>query len=201
MMRLRALALVSLIPVGTGCLSHHEYRQVYTLDAAIETRTPAGAVAERPVMQLQRVLVPDYLDTTDIVLRTGTHEIRESTTGRFAERLSLGIARALRADLASQLPQYTIALAQSGIRTNRLLLVNVDTFDVWPTGRCVLIADWTLTDADRRVSLAADRGTFTSGAAGVNPGDGAVVSAMADAVRQLAESIASTAGAVQPISP
>ena len=193
-MRLRPLALVAWISVATGCLSHHEYRHIYSLDGTVPTQ--AGAVAERPVMQLQRVLIPDYLDTPDILLRVGAHEIHESATGRFGERLSLGITHALRSDLASRLPLYTIVLAQSAEKPARQILVNVDAFDVWPTGRCVLVADWTILDADRRALLSADRGTFTTAAAGVNPGDGAIVTAMADAVGQLADQIASTAEAL-----
>jgi len=48
--------------------------------------------------------------------------------------------------------------------------------------------------------LSADRGTFTITAAGINPGDGAIVAAMAGAVRQLADRIASTARALPPKS-
>src|SRR6202044_2808023 len=192
MMRLGPLALVAWISVAAGCLSHHEYRHIYSLDGAVDVPTQAGAVAERPVMQLQRVLIPDYLDTTDILLRVGAHEIHESATGRFGERLSLGVTHALRSDLASRLPLYTIALAQSADTRARQILVNVDAFEVWPTGRCVLVADWTILDADRRASLSAGRGTFTTAAAGVNAGDAAIVAAMADAVRQLADRIASS---------
>jgi uncharacterized lipoprotein YmbA len=198
MMRLRPLALVAWISVAAGCLSHHEYRHIYSLDGAMDVPTQAGTVAERPVMQLQRVLIPDDLDTPDILLRVGAHEIHESATGRFGERLSLGITHALRSDLASRLPLYTIVLAQSAERPVRQILVNVDAFDVWPTGRCVLVADWTILDADRKALLSADRGTLTAAAAGVNPGDGAIVTAMADAVRQLADRIASSAEALPP---
>ena len=63
----------------------------------------------------------------------------------------------------------------------------------------MLVADWTVLDADRKTLLSGDRGTFTTAAvAGVNPGDGAIVTAMADAVRQLADRIASTAEALPP---
>jgi uncharacterized lipoprotein YmbA len=91
MMRLRLLALVALISTAAGCLSHREYRHIYSLDSAHDASMQVGAVAERPVMQLQRVLIPDYLDTTDILLRVGAHEIHESAAGRFGERLSLGV--------------------------------------------------------------------------------------------------------------
>jgi uncharacterized lipoprotein YmbA len=184
--------------MATGCLSYREHRHIYSLESALEAPTQAGAVAERPVMQLQRVLIPDYLDTTDILLRVGAHELQESATARFGERLSSGITDALRSDLASQLPPYTIVLAQSSHGPARQIVVNVDAFDVWPTGRSVLVADWTLLDADRRTVLSVGRGTFTTAAADVNPGDGAIVSVMADAVRQLADRIAATAEALPP---
>jgi uncharacterized protein len=198
MIRLRAIALTLLISIAAGCLSHREYRHIYSLDGALDAPTQAEPAARRPVMQLQRVLIADYLDTTDILLRVGAHEIHESATGRFGERLSLGVTHGLRTDLASRLPLYTIALAQSAERPARQILVNVNAFDVWPTGRCVLVADWTLLDADRRTVLSAEGGTFTTAAAGVHPDDGAIVSAMADAVRQLADRIAATAEALPP---
>ncbi|HTV98330.1 MAG TPA: PqiC family protein [Steroidobacteraceae bacterium] len=198
MMRFRLLALAALISIAGGCLSHREYRHIYTLDGAVDAPAQEGTDAQRPVMQLERVLVPDYLDTTDIVLRLGTHEIHESATGRFGERLSLGVTRALRSDLALRLPRYIIALSGYDGTRARQILVNVDAFDVWPTGRCVLVADWSILEADRRTVLSAGRGTFTTAAGGVNPPDGAIVAAMADAVRQLADRIASSARALPP---
>lgn len=196
MMRPRPLVLAALILTAAGCVSAREHRHIFSLDDAVEAPTQVGVVAERPVMQLQRVLIPDYLDTNDILLRMGAHEIHESTTGRFGERLSLGITHALRSDLASRLPLYTIALAQSAGGPARQILVNVDAFDVWPSGRCVLVADWTILDTDRRASLSVDRGTFATAATGGHPGDGIIVSAMADAVRQLADHIAATVEAL-----
>jgi len=198
MMRLRPLALAALILIAAGCLSQREYRHIYSLDGALDAPSQAEAVVERPVMQLQRVLIPDYLDTTAILLWVGAHEIHESAAGRFGERLSLEVTYALRSDLAARLPLYTIELAQSADRPARRILVNVNAFDVWPTGRCVLVADWTILGADRRALLSADRGTFTAAAAGVNSGDGAIVTAMADTVRQLADRIASSAEALPP---
>jgi uncharacterized protein len=198
MMRFDQLALVALISVTAGCFSHGAYRHIYSLDGTVELAAQPGVAAERPVLQLQRVLVPDYLDTTDIQLRTGAHEIHESATGRFAERLSLGITHALRSDIASRLPLYTVALGHAGDAPARQILVNVEAFDVAPDGRCLLVADWSILDVDHRVSLAADRGTFTATAAGLKTGDAAIVAAMAEAVRQLAERVAATVPAAPP---
>jgi uncharacterized protein len=201
MMRIHPLLLAALFPMAGGCLSHRESRHIYSLEGAADAPARVEAALGRPSIQLERVLVPDYLDTRDISLRVGAHEIRESATGRFAERLSLGVTQALRSDLAAHLPQYTVAPAAAVDDKARRIVVDVDTFDVWPNGRCVLVAGWTILDADRRLVLSADRGSFTSAAAGVKPGDGSIVAAMADAVRQLAERIASTAATLPaPVS-
>jgi uncharacterized protein len=197
MTSLRTIALAALISITAGCISHRERQHVYALDAALDTTRNAEADLRGPELQLQRVLVPDYLDTTDILLRVGTHEIRESSSGRFGERLSLGITHALRSDLAVRLPLDTIALAQPAEKSARQILVTVDVFDVWQNGRCVLAANWSILGADRRAVLTADRDTFiTAPAGGGVSNDAAIVSAMADAVRQLAERIASTVQAL-----
>jgi uncharacterized lipoprotein YmbA len=161
-------ALAAVIATSAGCLSTGNHRHIYSLDDAMDAQVQNGDIAKRPVMQLQRVLIPDYLDTTDILLRVGPHEIQESSTGRFGERLSLGVTHALRADLVS------------------------------PVGRCVLVADWSILDANRQTVLSVDRGAFKTGAAGSRPGDGAIVAAMADAVGELAQRIASTIEALPP---
>src|SRR5580698_6948162 len=122
-------ALAAVIATSAGCLSTGNHRHIYSLDDAMDAQVQNGDIAKRPVMQLQRVLIPDYLDTTDILLRVGPHEIQESSTGRFGERLSLGVTHALRSDLASRLPLYNIVLAQSAERPVRQILVNVDAFD------------------------------------------------------------------------
>jgi uncharacterized protein len=162
-------------------------------DAALDTPSDAATVVRGPELQLERVLVPDYLDTTDLVLRVNTHEIRESPTGRFGERLSLGVTRALQSDLAARLPRDAVAFAQPADKSARQILVTVEVFDVRPNGRCVLAANWAILEADRRAVLAADRATFiTAPANGGIPDDAAIVLAMADAVGQLADRVAST---------
>jgi uncharacterized protein len=191
---LRASVLMALISMTAGCLSHREQRHVYSLDAPVDASS--GAAGSLPVVQLKRVLIPDYLDTTDIELRAGAHEMRESKTGRFAERLSLGVTHALRTDLAARLPRYTVALTQPADAPARQILVDIDAFDVDSAGRCVLAADWTV--VQNRKTVAVDRGTFRSAAKGTNPGDAAIVAAMAETVQQLAARIASSIDESQP---
>ena len=188
-----------LVSAVAACTSSPEPR-VYALNNAVDRSAVETPVSlERPGLQLQRVLVPDYLDTTDILLRVGTHELHESTSGRWGERLSLGITRALRADLAGQLALDVTSASEPGANFARQILVNVDAFDVWNDGRCVLIADWTILDTDRRAVLATGRGAFvTPPIRGRNPSDGEIVTGMADAVEQLSASIARAAKMLPP---
>ena len=195
-MMLIELIFLALTCVVAGCISGRA-QQIYVLNDAADTPRDNEAVAGRSELQLERVLVPDYLDTTEILSRAGEHELLASPSGRWGERLSLGIMHALWADLAIRLPQDRVMLARPVEKSARQILVNVDAFDVRPNGRCVLAADWTILDSDRRVVLAAGRGTFiVPSDRSDKAGDAAVVSAMAEALRQLAESIALAAKAL-----
>jgi uncharacterized protein len=197
-MRRQSLIVTALVAIVAGCMSQGARRHVYALDAALDTPTTPEAAAGGAELQLERVLVPDYLDTTDLQLRVGAHEIRESSTGRFGERLSLGITHALRSDLAVQLPTDSIALAPAE-KSARQILVTVEALDVWPSGRCVLVANWTILDGDRRAALTTGRGTFVTASRGGDlSSDATIVAAMADAVGQLAQRIASAARALPP---
>jgi uncharacterized protein len=195
---LRALALAASICVVVGCAAHREFQHVYALDTAFDVSRNTDTVFKGPDLQLQRVLVPDYLDTTELVLRVGAHEIRESSTGRFGERLSLGITHALRSDLAVLLPLDIVALAHPTEKSARQILVTVDEFDVWQNARCVLVANWSILSSERRAVPASDRATFTAAPVGGIADDAAIVSAMADVVRQLADRIAYTVQALPP---
>jgi uncharacterized lipoprotein YmbA len=203
MINRRSIMLIPLICVAftsvvAGCMSGRA-RQIYVLNGAVDTPTDDKAAVGRTELQLERVLVPDYLDTTEILSRAGEHELHASSSGRWAERLSLGIMHALWADLAMRLLQDRVTFARAPEKSARQILVTVDAFDVWPNGHCVLAATWTILDTDRTVVLAAGRGTFSVPSdSSAKPGDGAVVSAMAEALRQLAESIALAAKALPP---
>ncbi len=179
-----------------GCIANPP-PNLYVLSNAGDSAMEGKAVAAAPVLQLQSVLVPDYLDTTDIRLRAGLHELKSSHTGRWGERLSLGITHALQTDLAVRLPLDTVMLAQPAEKSARQILVNVDAFDVWADGHCVLVANWTILESDSRAILITGRRTFIKPAAsGGSPGDREVVAGMADAVSDLADSIASAVKAL-----
>lgn len=187
-----AVLMAALLAGIVGCASLPP-RKIYVLENANEAALEAYAVNAAPVLRLERVLVPDYLDTTDILTRTGGHDLHSSRTGQWGERLSLGITHALRADLAVRLPSQIVTGSQSTDKGVHQILVNVDTFNVWADGHCVLTANWSLLEKDGRDAELTEHGAFkTPASSGGTASDATVVAAMADAVSQLADGIAST---------
>jgi len=158
---------------------------------------PSAAPATSPVLPvgrivMSRVRVPDYLDTTDILLRDGTREVKVSETGRWGERLSHGLTRALAADLGARLPGALDTFDPSS--TQRQVQVNVDALDLWPDGRCAMTATWTIVDPAASRAVANGTGTFAAAPDGGSPGgaDGRLVGSMAHAVGTLADAIAAS---------
>jgi uncharacterized lipoprotein YmbA len=184
----RSLVLLVLNSVVAACISSPApatYVLSHAVDFTMETGSASGSV-----VQLRRVLVPDYLDTTEILQRVGQYQLKSSSTGRWGERLSLGITHALGSDLAIRLPMYRMTFDHSAEKSVRQILVSVDRFDVWGDGHCVLTANWSILESHSGDASTEGRGNFvTTPVRSGNPSDGAVVAGMADAVSQLADSI------------
>ncbi len=142
---------------------------------------------------IRHVLVPDYLDTTDILMRDGTHEVKVDGTGRWDERLSQGLTRALVADLAARLPSDAVLLDTSSPAQEQVL-ITINSLDLWPDGRCVLAATWTMVDHDAPRAVAGGSGTFDSPAIGstIDVGDAHLVDAISGNVGKLADQVALT---------
>jgi uncharacterized lipoprotein YmbA len=190
------LTLMALIILG-ACSSAPVPR-TYVLSTPAEAIAGVHNEAGQPVIEIPTVSMPDYLDTPDIFLRDGRNELRPSTTGRWGERLSLGVTHALEVALGRRLPGFLVTHTpmQSG-QPARSVLVDVDGFDVQPDGRCVLTAHWTITGGDASAASITERGTFVTMVAATPSRepfpDAAVVAAMAAAVDQLADRIANNA--------
>ncbi len=171
-----------------ACASGPATRLFVLAAPAAEDDQPATA---GPPVQLQTVLVPDYLDTTDILVRAGPHEVVASRTGRWSERLSQGFTHALQAGLTSRLRNGRLTLNPPADPIAGQVLVTVDALDAWPDGHCVLAAHWTIlrraTDADGQDG----RGSFT-GPPSTTTDDAARVAAIAGVVDQLAARIAAS---------
>ena len=149
----------------------------------------AASVTETglPVVEIKRVQLPDYLDTTDILERRD-HELVPSATSRWGERLSLGMRRALTASLAARLPHMVVTAAPPVERPARQVLVDVAAFEARAGRDVVLVARWSITDGAGRQTLVAEQTSLVESIAGA--GDGAVVAAMSHAVDELADRLA-----------
>jgi len=192
----RWLALLGLLALA-GCGSGSSVR-TYVLSPPAEPMAGAVSQAGRPIIELRPVSIPDYMDTTDILVRDGRNEFKASTTGRWGERLSEGITQALWVELSRRLPAFQIARTRPPGQPVAQLLIDVEAFDLFPDGRCVLSARWTIAAADRRTTLASERGTVTATAPlfGGAITDDAATAAMAQAVGRLADDIAAVVSRV-----
>jgi hypothetical protein len=177
-----------------GC-SGSPLPRTYVLGAPVAPDPGVINEAGRPVIELPTVGLPDYLDSTDIVVRNGQNELTPSTTGRWGERLSLGITHALTAALARRLPGVLVTHSSMPGQPAVSLLVSVEAFDVHPDGQCVLTARWMIPGDSERSATLSQQGTFVTKAvpSTANPlSDAAIVSAMAASVDQLADRIATS---------
>jgi uncharacterized lipoprotein YmbA len=147
-------------------------------------------MAPKQRLEVRRILVPDYLDNTDILTRSGGDEVKASATGRWGERLSLGLTHALGADLAARVPQYSIVQDGSS-NPQRQLRITVTALDLWQNGRCVLAANWSIVDQDSSIPVTSGSGTFDSLNAGgtATITDGSLVEAVTRTLGKLADRI------------
>jgi uncharacterized lipoprotein YmbA len=177
-----------------GCSSGAP-RRTYLLTPPIAPTAPSTTT---PALRLEvrRILIPDYLDSPDILMRSGSDEVKASATGRWGERLSQGLTHAVGADLAARMPQYSIVQDGSGT-TQRQLRVTISALDLWPEGRCVLAANWSIVDPDSSIPMTTGSGTFETMNAGgpAAVSDANLVEAIARTLGKLADSIVSDAQA------
>jgi uncharacterized lipoprotein YmbA len=191
----RARLWLPLLLCAVACSSGPP-RRIYLLTppinpAAPTTPSPAGGpAAPKQLLEVRRVLVPDYLDNADILMRLGSDEVKASSSGRWGERLSLALTHAMGADLAARLPQYSIVQDGSS-NPQRQLRITITALDLWQNGRCVLSANWSIVDQDSRVPVTSGSGTFDGPSAGgaTNATVASLVEAVARALGKLADGI------------
>jgi uncharacterized protein len=162
-------------------------KQEYVLGAATASKAASAVQTALPVVQIERVLLPDYLDTRDILTRRGGHVV-PSESARWAERLSVGVTRALATSLATQLTAVVVTSAQLVDLPVLRVLVDVIAFELTGDRQVVLAARWTIIDGMERRSLAVEQATLTEPVAAVG-GDSAIVAAMSLALEKLANRI------------
>jgi uncharacterized lipoprotein YmbA len=190
----RAAIILAMFVFLAGCASNPPLR-TFVLSTPFVSVAGTSSVLNEPRVQLQPVSVPDYMDTTDILTRSGQNEVTTSSTGRWGERLSQGLTHALAAALVARLPHDFVTLDPSHGKSNRQIMVSVDAFDVWPDGHSALVATWTVLENDDRIVAVEGRGNFNTPPTETPDlaSDAVVVAAMTSAISQLADSIALSA--------
>lgn len=179
--------LLSLVLVGAalaGCAGPAPTE--YVLGGGAGSDSASAVQSALPVVQVERVVLPDYLDTRNIVTRRD-RQVVTSETGRWVERLSIGSTRALATSLAAQLKGVVVTSAQPIDPPELRILIDVVAFDATADGPVVLAARWTITDGSGQRSLAAEQTTLTEPVSGNR--DGAIVAAMSLALEKLARRI------------
>ena len=176
-----------------GCQSSGPPPRIYVLTPPVEAVPGVRAEGTRPVMELAKVSLPDYLDSSDILFRDGRNELKSSQTGKWGERLSVGITHALGAALTRRMPKVLIVQSALSGQATRRLLVDVEAFDIRADRRCVLTARWTMPREEGQTNPVSARATvvtsISASASGSALTDDLVVSAMEAALEKLADHI------------
>jgi cholesterol transport system auxiliary component len=181
---LYAGTLLSLVLMIAGCASPR--LSLYTLES------PSPLATERPlsphsvVVEVRRVVIPDALDTQDIVVRNG-NQFDRSSTGRWATRLSMAITHYLTGQLAARRPNALVTdQTQIGTPNDRLYIA-ISTLDITSAGQAALEADWTIVPRNPSLPDRRQRGRFTT--QGPVATDHDVVVLLQDLLKQLADAI------------
>src|SRR5580658_1099501 len=181
-------SLASLVLVA-ACASTPPAR-LYVLGDPAEPAQAVKVQSGHPVVRLLPVSVPDYLDNREILRHDRRNEVTASSTGLWAERLSVGVTQALAASLSTGLPDVVIVTDQPNVPPSRQIVVDVLDFEIGDDGRCLLYARWEAVSGDGGKVLRRESDSFVEQAA--QPSDGGVAAAMTRAIDRLAQRIVAT---------
>lgn len=182
-----ALALLALL-VAAACAETQPTR-FYTLSAL---RPTAGeASADGPVIGLEPVILPDYLDRPQIVTRTGPNRMMLAEFDIWVEPLSGMFTRVLAQNLSVLLETKDVVILPElrDVRFDHQVQATVTQFDIGEDGQAVLDALWAVYGRDGRRLVRQDRSRITEAVA--EPGDyAAVAAALSRALEGLSRDIA-----------
>ncbi|MBR2124448.1 MAG: membrane integrity-associated transporter subunit PqiC [Acetobacter sp.] len=126
----------------TGCAGPP--LRVYTLNApphhkVVQPILPLSP--HTPVITISHVVLPDYLDSQDMLIRH-REEIQRKPSSRWSSRLSIGITNLITNELANFHPSELVT-DQPFVGTPTLQIqINISRFDVTSHGHVVLDANW-----------------------------------------------------------
>ncbi|HEX5458965.1 MAG TPA: ABC-type transport auxiliary lipoprotein family protein [Steroidobacteraceae bacterium] len=121
--------------------------RIYTLAQPPVNEDTRQLAAEAPVIEVDRLVLPNDIDSEDIVLRDGD-VLERRTTGRWASRLSLLATDLVTSRLAARVPDALITDQSPARRPTYRIIIHVAQLDIAKSGRALLDADWQILTGD-----------------------------------------------------
>ncbi len=154
----RAAAVIVSVLLATSCASPP--LSLYTLTPTDVSAATVPLGHPRAVIEIRRVVVPDYLDTQDILVRNG-NTLQRSSHGRWASRLSIEVTRYLTGLLAARRPNALITDQPPVATPNDRIFITISNLDVTSAGLATLQANWTIVPHNPARPIRAQRAMFT----------------------------------------
>jgi len=156
------IVLLALTCLLTGCISFGKPSpeiEYYLLTAEAEVPANLGSAAEKQLLSVGPVLIPEFLDRPQIVTRSGSRA-QIADQRRWAEPLDTSVLRVVSENLERLYPGWTTVdhLAPLAARADRSLRLDVRRLDGSPGGKAVLDIHWQV--SDRRATNAPLSGRF-----------------------------------------
>lgn len=143
-MKIAATLLTCLSLAGCGSSPKAQY---YTLQAPPSPAAQSTIIdAAQPEILIGPISLPEAVDRSQWVLRTGDNTLDISDTQRWAEPLKTGIARVLAANLVQLLGTPKVTLFGAGVAADAAVRINIDiaAFESAPGDSATIEALWTI---------------------------------------------------------
>lgn len=155
----RATAVIVSALLTTSCASPP--LSLYTLEPSDAPAAMAPFSHPGTVIEIRRVVIPDYLDSQDILVRNG-NRLQRSAHGRWASRLSIEITRYLTGLLAARRPDALVTDQSPVASPNDRIFITINNLDVTSAGLATLQANWTIVPHNPARPIRGQRGLFTA---------------------------------------
>ena len=155
----RAAAVIASVLLTNSCASPP--LSLYTLEPSDALASAVPFSHPGAVIEIRRVVIPDYLDNQDILVRNG-NTLQRSSRGRWASRLSTEVTRYLTGLLAARRPNALVT-DQPPVETSQdRIFITISKLDVTSSGVAMLQANWTIVPHNAAQPVRSQRALFTA---------------------------------------
>jgi hypothetical protein len=121
--------------------------RLYTLSESPVSRDARQLTHESVVIEIDRLILPNDLDSEDILLRDGD-VLKRSPTGRWASRLSLLATDLVTSRLAMRVPDALVTDQWPAQAPDCRVMIHLARRDVSSNGEALMDADWQISARD-----------------------------------------------------